>query len=363
MLLIINITYSFFNLILIVTWLKLKNQKINYVSQKDSKISIIIPCRNEGENILDLLQDLDNQTYPKDNFEVIIANDGSTDDTEKLVLAFQENSNYRIILLNILTENVSSPKKRAIQKSIEIASGTIIISTDGDCRISPDWLSSIENCFGQNNAKLVSSLVTFEDEKTFWNTFQIIEFASLIGSGACAMYLKKPNMCNGANIAYKKDVFFEVGGFTGNEHLASGDDEFLMHKIAKKYPEGVVFNNDKNATVFTKSQPNLAQFYQQRKRWASKWKHYKDWKVIVLAIYIFAVNLGMLYSILKLDFLNIMLKCLPEFFFLYLIVSYLGYKDKVRSIPIVQILYPFYVVIFGLVGQGKGYYWKGRKLS
>ena len=363
MLLIINILYFIFNVILIFTWLKLSNAKSNYVSQKKSKISIIIPCRNEGGNILNLLQCLDNQTYPKQNFEVIIANDGSTDDTESIVLAYQENANFRVILLNILNEKGNSPKKNAIQKSVDIASGTIIISTDGDCSFSSDWLTSIENCFLQNDAKLVSSLVTFEDEKSFWNAFQIVEFASLIGSGACAMYLKNPNMCNGANIAYTKEIFFEVNGFAGNEYLASGDDEFLMHKIANVYPEKVIFNNDKNAIVITKSQPDLANFYHQRKRWASKWKHYKDWKVGALAIYIFTVNLGMIYSIFTLNYLNLLVKCMSEFIFLCLIISYLGHRDKIKYIPVVQLIYPFYVVFFGLIAQGKGYNWKGRKLS
>jgi hypothetical protein len=63
----------------------------------------------------------------------------------------------------------------------------------------------------------------------------------LVGSGACAMMIGKPNMCNGANIAYPKAVFEEVNGFDGNEHIASGDDEFLMHKIAEKYPNQIVF--------------------------------------------------------------------------------------------------------------------------
>ena len=177
------------------------------------------------------------------------------------------------------------------------------------------------------------------------------------------MFLKKPNMCNGANIAYTKAVFEEVKGFAGNEHLASGDDEFLMHKIATVYPDKVIFNMDENAIVYTKSQPDFSHFYQQRKRWASKWKYYKDWKVGVLAVFIFAVNLGMIYSILTYNYLNLILKCLPEFVFLCLIISYLGYKDKIKYIPIVQIIYPFYVVFFGIISQGKGYNWKGRKLS
>ena len=362
-LLIINSLYFILNLVFIFTWLRMKNTKMQYVSLKNTKLTVIIPVRNEEDNIQNLLEDFNKQTYPFKNFEVIIANDGSTDKTETIVLAFQEVAQFDLKLLNILNENGSSPKKNAIQKSIEISSGELIITTDGDCRASKNWLSSIEEIYKQKDAKLISSAVTFTDEKSLWNTFQIIEFASLIGSGACAMFLKKPNMCNGANIAYTRQVFEEVNGFEGNEHLASGDDEFLMHKIANIYPEKVVFNTDKNAIVLTKSQLNVSHFYQQRKRWASKWRHYKDWKVGALAIFIFAVNLEMIYNIFTQNYLNLLIKCLPEFIFLYLVISYLGYKDKLKYIPLVQIIYPFYVVFFGLISQGKGYNWKGRKLS
>ena len=362
-LLIINSLYFILNLVFIFTWLRMKNTKMQYVSLKNTKLTVIIPVRNEEDNIQNLLEDFNKQTYPFKNFEVIIANDGSTDKTETIVLAFQEVAQFDLKLLNILNENGSSPKKNAIQKSIEISSGELIITTDGDCNVSENWLLSIEEIYKQKDAKLISSAVTFTDEKSLWNTFQIIEFASLIGSGACAMFLKKPNMCNGANIAYTRQVFEEVNGFEDNEHLASGDDEFLMHKIANIYPEKVVFNTDKNAIVLTKSQLNVSHFYQQRKRWASKWRHYKDWKVGALAIFIFAVNLEMIYNIFTQNYLNLLIKCLPEFIFLYLVISYLGYKDKLKYIPLVQIIYPFYVVFFGLISQGKGYNWKGRKLS
>ena len=362
-LLIINILYFVLNLVLIIAWLKMSNLKYSNLSIKDTKLTIIIPVRNEAENILKLLQDLNNQNYPFENFEVIVANDGSTDDTEQLVLAFQNLVKYDLKLLNILNENEASPKKRAIKKSIEISSGQLIITTDGDCRVSVNWLTSIQQCFKASDAKLISSPVTFTSENVFFNTAQIIEFASLIGSGACAMYLKKPNMCNGANIAYTREVFEEVGGFTGNEHLASGDDEFLMHKIAKLYPEKVLFNLDKNAIVFTKSQPDLWHFCQQRKRWASKWKHYDDWKVSVLAIFIFTVNLGVIISYFTFNFIDLFLKFSAEFIFLSLIVSFLGHRNKIKYIPIIQLFYPFYVVFFGLIAQGKGYDWKGRKLS
>jgi len=362
-LLIINSLYLILNFVFIFTWLKMTNNRIQYGSLKNTKLSVIIPVRNEEDNIQNLLEDINKQVYPFKNFEVIIANDGSTDKTETIVLAFQEVAHFDLKLLNILNESGLSPKKNAIQKSIEISSGELIISTDGDCSVTANWLASIEEIYKQRNAKLISSPVTFLNEKSFWNTFQIIEFASLIGSGACAMHLKKPNMCNGANIAYTREAFEEVKGFAGNEHLASGDDEFLMHKIADIYPENVVFNMDINAIVHTRSQPDFTHFYQQRKRWASKWKHYKDWKVGALAIFIFAVNLGMIYSILVQNYFNLVLKCLPEFIFLFLIINYLGHKNKIKFIPIVQVIYPFYVVFFGLISQGTGYNWKGRKLS
>jgi cellulose synthase/poly-beta-1,6-N-acetylglucosamine synthase-like glycosyltransferase len=365
--LLINVLYIIFNLVLIITWLKMKSNLAINPSEKDTKLTIIIPVRNEVENIVILLQDIDNQDYPFQNFEVIIANDGSTDNTADLILEYQEIAKYSIRLLNIFEEKGTSPKKRAIQKSIEIASGELIITTDGDCRVPAKWLSSIQQFYKSTDAKLLSSPVTFIDENTFWNTAQIIEFASLIGSGACAMYLNKPNMCNGANVAYTREAFESVGGFAGNEHLASGDDEFLMHKIAQKYPKQVLFNANTDSLVKTNSQPDFKHFYQQRKRWASKWKHYNNWQVSALAMFVFTVNLGVIFTYfllpLKIALILLGLKFGAEFVFLSLIIKYFGYQKKIIFIPIVQIFYPFYVVFFGLISQGKGYIWKGRKLS
>jgi cellulose synthase/poly-beta-1,6-N-acetylglucosamine synthase-like glycosyltransferase len=366
-LLIINGLYFIFNLVLIFTWLKLIKQKPLKVSEKDTKLTVIVPVRNEAANIVKLLEGFERQDYPYQNFEVIIANDGSTDDTADLVLAFQETAKYTLRIINIFEEKGTSPKKRAIQKGIEIAWGELILTTDGDCSVSKNWLSSVQQFYKSTDAKFISSAVTFEDEKSFWNTAQIIEFASLIGSGACAMELKKPNMCNGANVAYTREAFENVGGFAGNEHLASGDDEFLMHKIFEKYPNKVLFNVNADSIVKTKSQPDSQHFYQQRKRWASKWKHYKNWQISALAVFVFLVNLGVIITYFYLpsmiSLIVLSLKFSAEFFFLSLIIKYLVYSKKIFFIPIIQIFYPFYVIFFGLISQVKGYEWKGRKLQ
>ena len=393
-LLIITGIYFLANIGLVVIWLK---NPINSSFLKENifetlKISVIIPVRNEAENILFLLQDLEKQTYPKQNFEVIIADDDSTDDTLKIVQAFQKNTNINLIINQLPPKtNNTSPKKRAIDSSIKLASGQLITTTDGDCSVGEKWLESIANFQAQTGAYLVSCAVTFfeaqrhKDSKAlkstilfpnidlFFTNVQIVEFASLIGSGACAMFIQKPNMCNGANLTYLKSVFYEVNGFSGNKGLASGDDEFLMHKIATKYPDKVRFLKSQDTIVETKAHTSCRSFYNQRKRWASKWKHYENWQTTALAVFVFFANVVVPLSICFwiFDFISVKslvlvlsLKFLAEFIFLSLVISFLRKKSLIWLIPFVQIVYPLYVVFFGLVAQKQGeYVWKGRKLK
>lgn len=350
-----------------------KKEKLFTKADSDTAfVSVIIPARNEEANILALLQDLNKQVYPCSYVEVFVANDNSTDETAMLVEAFKKEANYTLHLVNLPSDRVSSPKKRAILTCINQAQGSIIMTTDGDCRVLPTWIEAVANRFASTNSQLVSSPVTFIDEQTFWSKIQIIEFASLIGAGACSMFAGRPNMCNGANLAYKKQAFFEVGGFAGNEQLASGDDEFLMHKIAKAFPNQLSFLASQDAIVRTTAQPTLRHFYNQRKRWASKWKQYDDWKIITLAVFIFSVNFGFVCTLVGgllgwisgINFmLLVLLKCLAEWLFLSKVIRFLGHQSLRKYIGIVQFIYPFYVSFFGLIAQGKGYQWKGRRLE
>lgn len=400
-LLIISGIYFFGNLCLIIIWLRNPNNS-SFLKEnrfETSKISVIIPVRNEAENILFLLQDLEKQTYPKHKFEVIIADDDSTDETLKIVQAFQKNTDINLIINQLAPKtNNTSPKKRAIDSSIKLATGQLITTTDGDCRVGERWLESIANFQAQTGAYLVSCAVTFDSAAfernaarfaqapsskshsiilSFYhsiiNNTQIIEFASLVGSGACAMFIQKPNMCNGANLTYLKSVFYEVNGFTGNEDLASGDDEFLMHKIAAKYPDKVKFLKNQNTIVETHAHTSWRSFYNQRKRWASKWKHYNNWQTTALAVFVFLANLvvPLTFGFWLFDFIStqnlffvLALKFSAEFIFLSLVISFLRKKSLIWLIPFVQIIYPLYVVFFGLVAQKQGeYVWKDRKLK
>lgn len=342
------------------------------------KLSVIVPVRNEAANIGVLLEGLQRQSLPKKHFEVVIADDSSTDNTAEIVAQFKANNKIDLKLISLADVFVSSPKKRAITEALKMASGQLIVTTDGDCMVGERWLETIAQTYLQTEAKFISGPVTFLNNPTpalptkgGGRVFQTIEFSSLIGVGACLLEAGHPTMCNGANLAYERTAFEEVGGYAGVDQIASGDDEFLLQKIHLRYGKGIYFLKNKEAIVCTHPQPNWRAFYQQRIRWASKWAVNRRMATMGVAIFIFLVNLITLIvltasvneNMTNIGFNTILLiKFLPEFLFLSLIVRFLGKNRLVGYIPLVQLFYPLYVLFFGLTAQRKGYEWKGRRL-
>ncbi|MCE6987579.1 glycosyltransferase [Dyadobacter sp. CY323] len=363
-------SYAVFTFVLTIFWKRIKPAQ-DRPDISDIFISVVIPVRNEAANIGFLLQDLISQTLPLSQFEVLVMDDGSTDETASIVETFAQTTECNIKLIALPNTKTTSPKKRAIETAISQAKGTLIVTTDGDCRAKAGWLLAIATYYRQTGAKLISSPVTFTAETSLTDHLQTVEFASLIGSGASAISAGYPSLCNGANLAYEKKAFLEVGGFEGVKHIASGDDEFLMHKIAARYPDGVYFLKNQNAVVSTGPHKHWSAFFRQRKRWASKWKHYQSKTPLILAIYVFTCNFSMIVSLLlwlsgQLNgqaFLFLLgLKCIPEWLFLGSILRFLQKPKSIFYIPVTQVIYPFYVCFFGLAAQKPEYEWKGRKL-
>ena len=362
-------SYFLFTLVLKYLWNKLP-QKFAAGEAKDF-ITVIIPVRNEQDNIVNLLSDLNAQTFDRTLIEVLVIDDGSTDDTAILVNKCIQDFKVAIRLISLPEEKTTSPKKRAIETAISQATGSLIVTTDGDCRVSPGWLNAIADCQKATGAKLISGPVTFTGEVSLTDHLQTVEFASLIGSGASAISAGYPSLCNGANLSYQKQTFYEVGGYDGVRHIASGDDEFLMHKISARYPNGIHFLKDPAAIVRTAAHKDLKLFFRQRKRWASKWKHYQSKTPLILALYIFLCNFSLILSLglfatgylPTIIFLGLTgLKIIPEWLFLGSVLRFLNKGKSVLYIPVTQLIYPFYVCFFGLVAQKPQYEWKGRKL-
>jgi len=334
-------------------------------------VSVLIAARNEEQNIGRTIECILQQDFPDGLMELIIIDDHSTDNTAAIV---QQYANRGVKLLQLqVGARMNSYKKYAITKAIEVATGAIIVTTDADCRMGPQWLKTIVQYFECNDTYLLSAPVVYSEEKSRFETLQTTEFMYLIGLGAAGIGNGSPTTCNGANLAYRKSVFFEMGGFTGIDNLASGDDELFLHKVATRYAHKIGFCKAREAIVYTDAKPDLPSFISQRKRWASKSTKYKDKKVIALGVSIWFFNLVLILSLLvficSLPQLHWMLltafglKLAVEFIFMVPIAAFAQRKDVLKYLPLLTVLHSFYLVYIGIAGNTGKYDWKGRKVN
>jgi poly-beta-1,6-N-acetyl-D-glucosamine synthase len=260
----------------------------------DEYVSVLIPFRNESQNILKGLASIENQNYPKDKYEVIYINDSSTDDSLKKICEAKKSFNVNVVSLpeNFLP---NAHKKRAVRFGIEKCKGEIIVTTDADCIHKKEWLETLLGSYDKETG-FISGPVEFAAGESIFEKIQRIEFAGLILSGAGLIGINKPAICNAANASYRKETFYSVKGFDDNLNISSGDDEILMQKIWKEGEYKVKFCMNRKAVVTSSSNKTFNDFYHQRKRWASKSLFYKNKFLKLKLIFIFLFYLSLLPS-------------------------------------------------------------------
>jgi poly-beta-1,6-N-acetyl-D-glucosamine synthase len=356
----ITFFYCLLVLTLVVGWWRSVAQKNPPETEHEQFISVIIPVRNEKHNITRLRDSLLAQDYT--NYQIIFIDDHSTDNTLTFI---QSLADPRIHVY----PNIGHGKKKAITQGVSRSEGSIVVTTDADCTHASSWLKSINRYFQQGDVVLLAGPVVMGQNKSIFSNMQSIEFASLIGSAAATTALGIPTMCNGANLAYRKEVFEAVNGYEGNDHIPSGDDEFLMRKILNKFEGRMRFATMSEAIVTTEAQPNLSSFFSQRVRWASKWKHNSSISTILLAIFIVISQIAtivcffLLTSVSILPVVALICKFVVEFIFLFSVCRFFKIRWHWLAFLLLQILYPFYVVFTGLASNFWSYSWKQRKSS
>jgi len=334
-------------------------------------ISIIIPFRNENENILANLKSIEAQLYPQEKYEVIYVDDYSDDDSVEILTRNIIRNNIKV--LSVPEDySVNAHKKRAIRFGIENARGDIIVTTDADCIYDVEWLQTMIKTFDSLTGFISGPVEFISDDKLFSN-FQKLEFAGLVLSGAGLIGSGQPTICNAANIAYRKKVFDEVGGFKDNMNLSSGDDELLMQKISKDTDFKVKFCLDRQAIVKTKANKTVNDFFQQRKRWASKGLFYRDRSLVLKLILIYFFYLGLFTQLVlavttnQIFYLSlvgsILLKSIYEFRILYKGKSKLFNDLNLKYLLIAEILQIPYIIYAGVAGIFGNYLWKSRKIK
>lgn len=332
-----------------------------------TSVSILIAARNEEGKIEKTVLDILAQDYPAELLQLIIVDDNSTDRTAEIISGYSDRG-VKLIRLDE-TEKLNSYKKRAITEAINISEGELIITTDADCRMGTSWLKTLVSFYEAGNYKLISSPVVYFEEKNAFEEIQTLEFLFLIGLGAAGIGNKMPATCNGANLAYRRDIFFELKGFKGIDDLASGDDELFLHKVASVYPEGIGFCKSKDAIVYTHAKENLREFIQQRKRWASKSTRYKNKNIVFLGIAVWLFNLMIVVNFLAGFFnpvfwvlcsISLGVKLTFELVFLRAVCSFAEKKNLLWYQPLSTVVHIFYLIFIGLAGNSGKYLWKGR---
>ena len=326
-------------------------------------LSVVIAARNEDHVIGQLLNDISNQSYKK--FEVIVVDDHSTDKTSDIIRAVAAKD----LRFSVVT-NMGEGKKAAITTGIQVAKGEIIVTTDADCRVKDQWLEAMAANFQNEKIKLVFGGVKIEGQ-TFFSRMQSHEFLSLVGTAVSTLWWGFPSMCNGANLAFRRSVFFEVGGYEGNFQIPSGDDEFLMHKVFNRYGDGIYFVSAKEAIVRT-SAVAPREFIQQRIRWAGKWSHNLSFWNIILAMFIFFFQVSaMALPIFALGGLVdpylagmlVLTKAGLECVFLNGVARFSNVRWSWSAFFALQIIYPFYAIAIAVISSSSSFEWKGRTLK
>ncbi|MFI5221179.1 MAG: glycosyltransferase [Bacteroidia bacterium] len=362
---------SFYTLLILFYWIGWSRIKEFVVlktgNEKNSAFSILIPARNEAHAIAKCLQDIFDQDYPVENFEVIVINDHSTDGTNNEVERFIEKkhtSNVKLLQMHDDPEK-RKLKKAAITFGISRAKNKFIILTDADCERGKEWLFTIDRFLDQTKSKMVYAPVEFKAH-TIFEKIQAMEFAGLVGIGAAAIELKNPNMCSAANLIFEKTVFDEVEGYKGYDGLASGDDEFLMHKVFKMYPGDVHFLKNPNAIVYTSANVSLEQLTDQRRRWVSKSTKYGNRYItaILAGAYLFNASIVInLFMDFKSGIIQLIIKTVIEFLFLIGVLRFFRQKNYLLFLPLAELFHILYVLVIGIWANTGTYTWKGRQVK
>jgi len=352
-------------------WTHLPEFYLNKEYVPKTKVSIIIPARNEEKNIGALLRDVMGQYYPSELMEVIVVDDHSTDRTPDIIQCYP-NVHYLDLSRHTGTEVLNSYKKKAIETAIRYSRGELIVTTDADCRMGPYWLLALVSYFETSRAKLIAAPVHISHEGSFFEAFQSLDFMTMQGITGAIAHTHSGTLCNGANLAYTRQAFDTVGGFTGIDHIASGDDMLLMYKIEQRFPKKTAYLKCREAMVSTDPMPDAAAFFQQRIRWASKASHFKDRRVTAVLVLVYVYNLSFVLltlaafwkpSLLVALCTALVAKIVLELQLLRPVSQFFRQEGELLRFPFLQLLHIPYIVVSGFLGQFGTYRWKERRVK
>ncbi len=315
----------------------------------NTELSVIICARNEERTIGVLLDELMQQICRAK--EIIVVDDGSVDRTAEIVASFPT-------VKLIRTSGIG--KKRALKLGVEAATCDLIVCTDADCSVPDTWLQAIASCFATYNPSLIIAPVRMTADHTWWQQLQAVEFISLAAVTAGSALLGHPTMCNGANLAFRREVWLQSFGDLKMEE-PSGDDMFFM-MYCKRQGESIRYLKSPGAMVSIEPNETLTQFFNQRRRWISKSKSYNDIETIVLALITFLVTLAPVFLMIAGHVLSCLLfwcvKTVADGWLVGRFSSFFSTQSRMTIVLLLAVIYPFYVCYVAVSGLFCKVHWK-----
>ncbi len=334
------------------------------------RLSIVIAAHNEAHNLHALMMSLINQTYPSEFYEIIIADDDSTDDTAQTIRSYQSsNSNVRYLKITG-RDNVISPKKNALRQAISNARGDIILTTDADCLVPLTWVESMAQAFTDDVSMVAGYSRTCIPEwakASLLHKYEHFDFTATY-MVLCGGYTTGRSFaCIGQNLAYRVSAFNDVGGFEKIEHLISGDDVNLMQLMRLKGHK-IIFNFNQKSFVHTHPIDSWKSLINQRTRWASNMKFqlrfntefffillsmaFMYWGSILMMLFNWKIALGM-----------ILFRILIENIFLFYSRKFFPIMNGQmhRFYPVWFVIQSFFLVFTMILGQFNMFVWHGKK--
>lgn len=333
--------------------------------QPTTKITVLVPARNEADAIMDCLQSLYQQNYPSHLFEVIVLDDGSEDDTASLVQSYYW-PQLRLI------RRAGGGKKKAIEHGVSASIGELVVTTDADCVAPKNWLRFIAAAYEQFDATFIAAPVIFHRETNFLQQFQSLDLMGMMVLTGAGIAGQLHYLSNGANMAYPRHIFLGLGGYQKHLH-ASGDDVYLIHQVARHTPKRVIFIKQEEATVRTQAPSEWQAFWQQRIRWATKNKATRDWDLLLSITQSFMMCWFIILSFfggfwfgaksILLAFTLLGCKAFQDYHLLKKATEFFHRPGLMQWFWPSQVMHILYIALVGLFANlTKKYVWKGRRV-
>lgn len=335
-------------------------------SQAPIPVSLVIAYRNESKNLQALCDSIQNLHYPAQLIEIIWVDDHSEDTSTELI----QNAMKDALTSQQFIRCAGNGKKASIQQGILEARHEWILLTDADVILPVHWIESMLTELKLDTSAICGP-VKFTADTSFLERWMQLDLAALVSTGAAYLEAGTPVMANGANMLIRKSAYLMALEDMHGSSFASGDDVFLIQTFHKLSPNSVSFCYSKNAMVLTKGPENFTAFIQQRIRWASKAKGYKNKESIFLSVFVFVYH-ALTLSALVFSFFNEIF--VPVFLILFWIKYFTDKKFFSRILSFYDILFDpmfvlksefiqlIYIPLVGLLSPWYRVKWKGRRI-